>query len=281
MPTRHPSHRWQGCRLLDRRNGNGATPLLEATHGSVVKILLENGARADVLNEERESALYMAKRLGEEEVVRFLAHTTQIQAMTDHRSQHGNHSKYGYQPLSTATSIRLLELHPGQGNDILSLELHEVDLNEQPQFEALSYEWGKKEGSLLMECSGRNLEITPNLQSVLKTLRSKDGARFLWADAVCINQEDIAERSQQVTLMGRIFRKASSVIMWIGKETDDTETAFALVAIFSRLYDALSVAPTFDTEAHKSRDIGGRVLQHGSRDVARGSWLPSGRCVFV
>lgn len=35
-------------------------------------------------------------------------------------------------------------------------------------------------------------------------------------DAICINQEDILERSEQVAKMGLIYEKASSVLVWLG-----------------------------------------------------------------
>ncbi|KAF2190117.1 hypothetical protein K469DRAFT_699715 [Zopfia rhizophila CBS 207.26] len=37
-------------------------------------------------------------------------------------------------------------------------------------------------------------------------------------DVVCINQEDIPERSQQLSLMRRIYKKAENVIGWLGEE---------------------------------------------------------------
>ena len=37
----------------------------------------------------------------------------------------------------------------------------------------------------------------------------------LWVDAVCINQEDVKERSAQVGLMSQIYQKAKQVIVWL------------------------------------------------------------------
>lgn len=38
-------------------------------------------------------------------------------------------------------------------------------------------------------------------------------ARSLWVDVVCINQEDAAEKSQQVKLMRDIYAKAAEVLV--------------------------------------------------------------------
>jgi hypothetical protein len=38
----------------------------------------------------------------------------------------------------------------------------------------------------------------------------------LWVDAVCINQSDLPEKSQQVAVMGQIYRKCAQVQIWLG-----------------------------------------------------------------
>ena len=38
----------------------------------------------------------------------------------------------------------------------------------------------------------------------------------MWIDALCINQDDPDERSQQVMLMGEVLRSAQKVIAWLG-----------------------------------------------------------------
>ncbi|EME82157.1 uncharacterized protein MYCFIDRAFT_83590 [Pseudocercospora fijiensis CIRAD86] len=53
-------------------------------------------------------------------------------------------------------------------------------------------------------------------------MASENRRDWFFADAICINQDDIYERSLQVTYMGEIYRKALEVIAWIYHEdTDD------------------------------------------------------------
>jgi hypothetical protein len=40
-------------------------------------------------------------------------------------------------------------------------------------------------------------------------------------DALCINQADVFERNQQVNMMGRIYKRAESVVVWLGDEGED------------------------------------------------------------
>ncbi|KAH7377810.1 heterokaryon incompatibility protein-domain-containing protein [Pyrenochaeta sp. MPI-SDFR-AT-0127] len=47
-------------------------------------------------------------------------------------------------------------------------------------------------------------------------LRDVTNDMVLWVDAVCINQMDTAEKSQQVALMGQIYRQCSQVRIWLG-----------------------------------------------------------------
>ena len=45
--------------------------------------------------------------------------------------------------------------------------------------------------------------------------------QLLWTDSLCINQQDIEEKSRQVGMMGRIFASARTVIVWLGGDPDN------------------------------------------------------------
>lgn len=50
---------------------------------------------------------------------------------------------------------------------------------------------------------------------------------LLWIDAICINQQDILERNQQVNLMATIYQRATIVRVWLGNdEKNDATTVF-------------------------------------------------------
>ena len=46
---------------------------------------------------------------------------------------------------------------------------------------------------------------------------------MIWVDARCINQEDHVERSQQVGMMGDIYRLTQEALIWIGEEEADCD----------------------------------------------------------
>jgi Heterokaryon incompatibility protein (HET) len=95
--------------------------------------------------------------------------------------------------------------------------------------------------------------ITENLFQALRRLRCTDRARIFWIDAVCINQNDIAKRNQQVPLMKSIFSKARGVVVWLGEEVDTDCHAFDIIRMFEE-------SPTPD-ETGKSASKGLRYLQ--------------------
>ncbi|PMD17146.1 hypothetical protein NA56DRAFT_662456 [Hyaloscypha hepaticicola] len=73
------------------------------------------------------------------------------------------------------------------------------------------------------------LNITTNLCDALKRIRDLHRSKTLWADAVCINQQDLDERSHQVGLMGDIYQLAGRVVIWLGHTTPDTGLAIKLI----------------------------------------------------
>jgi hypothetical protein len=56
----------------------------------------------------------------------------------------------------------------------------------------------------------------------------------LWIDAICINQEDIEERNEQVKRMTNIYTLAHRVIAWLGKESNNSKHALATLQHIGR-----------------------------------------------
>lgn len=63
----------------------------------------------------------------------------------------------------------------------------------------------------------------------LRHLVSWETDRILWIDAVCIDQDDHKERGHQVEQMGKIYRQAEKVIVWLGHSTARTDSAMAFM----------------------------------------------------
>jgi hypothetical protein len=65
---------------------------------------------------------------------------------------------------------------------------------------------------------GYYVQVTSNLQSALKHIRSETETVAIWVDALCINQEDLEEKNLQILRMRSIYKSADEVIAWIGIE---------------------------------------------------------------
>ncbi|KAI9148845.1 HET-domain-containing protein [Paramyrothecium foliicola] len=135
---------------------------------------------------------------------------------------------FHYSPINEPESIRLLLLHPGSNEDPLKGSLHQVKFTEIA-YEALSYCWGSPEMDCILDLDGRWLPITESLSSALKRLRYEGQARLVWADAICINQVDLKEKSKQIVLMPEIYASAVRVVVHLGEAADDSDDAIELL----------------------------------------------------
>ncbi|KAF2144480.1 uncharacterized protein K452DRAFT_198659, partial [Aplosporella prunicola CBS 121167] len=93
-------------------------------------------------------------------------------------------------------------------------------------YEAVSYAWETQKRDRILICKGSALRITPNCEDALRRLRKPFTPRMLWIDALCINQDDDAERAQQVAIMGSIYLDATQVVVWLGKGDVHSKTCF-------------------------------------------------------
>ncbi len=121
--------------------------------------------------------------------------------------------------------IRLITLSPGQIEDPVCCYLSIVSLEEDPEYEALSYVWGNPAERLSILLDGYDVKVTKNLRSALRHLRFQDRIRVMWVDAISVNQDDIAERESQVQQMGEIYKSAQRVLVWLGPHKEDSDEA--------------------------------------------------------
>ncbi|RTE80890.1 hypothetical protein BHE90_004613 [Fusarium euwallaceae] len=148
-------------------------------------------------------------------------------------------SLYDTLPLNEGgTLIRLLELLPGDTDEPLVCNLVVANMLDTPVYEAVSYTWGIDAG-LTQEAAVRvnniRLQVTPNLHACLIALRYPDASRMLWVDAICINQKDDDEKSEQVARMTTIYSSASHVLVYLG-DGDEVDEAFFRRDIFAGLF---------------------------------------------
>lgn len=183
--------------------------------------------------------------------------------------------EYSYDSLdgSQADTCRILELQHGEDEAPIVGNLIHARLDDRPAYEAVSYVWGSLEKLHVINCNGRQLPITHNLRDALLRIRLPDRPRRIWVDSICIDQVNLTEKSHQVSLMGKIYRKASRVLICLG--TDDeghAKDSISLVQdVSSMIQDTLGhYGQELDTFPYPSPDD---PLPHDRRWVSLSAML--------
>lgn len=147
-----------------------------------------------------------------------------LRAVTNTDTNHAveNSGLYSYGQLKSRREIRLLELSPGKDDMLLEGAIHHVPIDSPGSFWAMSYTWGAAPPTFSLNTPKGSIPITASLHSALRCIRERGESILLWADAVCINQEDSLEKSIQIRLLPTIFQSAERVIAWIGSERDNS-----------------------------------------------------------
>ncbi|OBS20375.1 hypothetical protein FPOA_06748 [Fusarium poae] len=228
------------------------TPMIVAAQSGkdmVVQSLIDMGADLGGQDDRCRTALSYANENSQKSTVKLLLQAQALRRDCQYMKKAEEQRKdpktsFEYQPLSEGF-IRVLELQRGKRGDVVSFSLIHVELSKPPSFEALSYEWKGKTGTVPTYCDGERILVTPNCCAALEILRCETETRLLWIDAICINQQDTTERGNQVSMMSGIYSKATSVLMWIGEDEDHSDRAFSSIPVLTRALQRLQKSPKF------------------------------------
>ena len=220
---------------VEAEDNDGYTPIaLAAMEGCVdaVQTLLDASAKTNLRCQNGLTVLDLARAHNQQQIVHLLALEQWKQTLLDQARRAPSHiasnSPYSQQ-LACPRSTRVLTLHAGGFEDPICCSLDVINYTSRhSQYEALSYLWGCDSPSCDIWISGQRVLVRENLSWALRYLRDEKSPRVLWVDAICIDQDNIAEKSMQVQNMTKIYRSASSVLIWLG-QGDDLGPAFSLV----------------------------------------------------
>lgn len=108
----------------------------------------------------------------------------------------------------------------------------------KPEYAALSYVWGDPSNTEDIILNGRRVPVTKNLATALRHVKkhwklefpNKNPSSFrIWVDVLCINQQDLDERAQQVARMQYMYTLADIVLAWLGDEDELISLAFETI----------------------------------------------------
>ena len=179
---------------------------------------------------------------------------------------------YRYQKLTEPDAIRLIVLQPSEDLgtpldcSLLRTSLSECHNNVIDKYTALSYVWGDPTLSQVVRVDDQAMYITQSLNSALLHLRDAHRHRLIWADAICINQDDIDERNQQVKQMGLVYQQANHTVIYLGEGTSET-------SMFLKMLQSKATVGYF-ASLSGNVDVSVKSLDTGLEDAAR-EWILS------
>lgn len=183
---------------------------------------------------------------------------------------------FQYEALTEKDGIRLITIPPKvSGNravttvnsDAFQCSLIHTTLSQCEDeiidhYTALSYVWGDATDTRTILVNEAPVEVTANLHAALSDLQDEKRVLHLWADALCINQQDDEEKSWQVMMMGRIYTLAHHTVIYLGPLTVASEAL--LKALASR---------TGTEEEVIIGDLDRSTIDSGRLDLLRRPWF--------
>ena len=183
--------------------------------------------------------------------------------------------RFQYKPLDrNRREIRLIQFTVTDDSrppsDSIRCKTLTASLDNLPEYYAVLYTWvdNKREHALLLD--GQVLDVASDIAVALQHL-SFFRTRYLWIDAICINQDDDAEKSWQAQARARIFQDAFKVIVWLGAEDDGIYNGLKALAII-KTDETLLDADRLKNEG--IRDFSHDKLRYCLINFPPTGWLP-------
>ena len=136
---------------------------------------------------------------------------------------------FEYDKLTKSGALRLIVLQPDHDIDapvrcsLVSTTLQACHEDLVEKYTALSYVWGDAGQRKEIFVDGVSLDITASLDLALRHIRQPDKIIRVWADGICINQQDVFEKNTQVAQMGLVYEIANHTIIFLGPATEQSQ----------------------------------------------------------
>jgi hypothetical protein len=127
-----------------------------------------------------------------------------------------------------ATMLPSRVIDVGIDSSSTTVKLHISQPEEEAEYAALSYVWGAPQefltttGTFHQRLTGFPDGLLPRTLFDAVTVTRGLGLRYLWADTLCIIQDNSADKSREIASMGRIYKHAAITIA-AGSASDATE----------------------------------------------------------
>lgn len=177
---------------------------------------------------------------------------------------------YQYRELEVL-EFRLVRIFP-ERKTMIKCQIIHASLDGPPNYVAISYAWGDAGNTRKIELEGSLVPISVSLYGALDAIRQKSESVLAWVDALCIDQSNKDERTQQVQLMTSIYSTAESVAIWLGPEEDDSNLAADLLREVVDQASQPEVVSRLLSSRVGQRDLAG-VVSLFERDYWKRLWV--------
>ncbi|CAG5155743.1 uncharacterized protein ALTATR162_LOCUS3813 [Alternaria atra] len=184
-------------------------------------------------------------------------------------------------------AIRLVKICPGDPDEEICCTRRSVPFTGKdgpPKYNALSYVWGDDKDTSGITLDNDPFDVTRNLYAALRHLRDTGQTRNFWIDAICIDQTNKEEQSEQVKIMKQIYERAEVVVVWLtghgGTKRGSAEITKALDILVKEAED-MGDFGNLEAEPSRACKIRARVLDKFRQLVAADdTLLPWLECAF-
>lgn len=152
-------------------------------------------------------------------------------------------TNYRHEAFEDATRhIRLLQYTRVSDRTTLRFELNQWLLDDCPAFFAISYCWGDVSNTGCVLINGQKFVIGANALYALvqATDQQKGEVGYYWIDTICINQNNLEEKSHQVRRMASIYGQALQVYSCVGPGDENSGLMFSVLKAYFEDLDTRS-----------------------------------------
>lgn len=162
------------------------------------------------------------------------SHSTEATMMNEDEDMQSESPSTIQSDVASHRDVRLLRLRSGLADTPLHADIEMVNLSSPslPRYDALSYSSaGDTKGHypVFLGPYWDIIYVTRSCEKALRAVRNSKSDRLLWVDLLCINQNDLEDKTEQVGLMHDIYSKASSVVAYICDESPETQMALVFL----------------------------------------------------
>src|SRR2546421_10438607 len=106
----------------------------------------------------------------------------------------------------------LISQYKRDSNELITCQLINVSLLDESEYVAVFYAW---DDVTLIQSMLVDNTLFYVLWSALNMCRSNSYILIIWANSICINQDDLEEKSPQVLIMRDGFHQARMIVRWL------------------------------------------------------------------